>query len=407
MMDEVIVVGLGYVGLPVAVEASKNGYRVTGFDIDNRKVQNLKKGICKVPGITSEELIKLQENSSLSFVSEPPKNRTSCIFIIAVPTPLDVSQNPDLSFIENACLTISQCIGDNSLVINESTSFIGTLRQLIRPLIEKKSSAVNLYFAVAPERIDPGNIIWNINNTPRVIGGLSIEACELARSFYSKFCHNLISVSSPEVAEASKLLENSFRQVNIALINEFSKLSSAYNFSTSEVVKAASSKPYGFMPFYPSIGVGGHCIPIDPTYLIYSANQVGQEAGIIALANEINNSRPEKVVALIKEVLNGELKGKVIQVAGISYKPNISDLRESPAIRLIKELEKNGANVLWCDPILKSFEGKNSQPLSSQVDLGLIVTPHDLIDFTIWRESNTQVLDLSANSVNYGWPKFL
>jgi len=161
------------------------------------------------------------------------------------------------------------------------------------------------------------------------------------------------------------------------------------------------------MPFHPSIGVGGHCIPVDPTYLIYSAKQVGQESGIVTLANEINKARPEKVVELIREVLNGELKGKVIQVAGISYKPNISDIREAPAIRLIKELEKNGANVLWCDPVLKSFEGKNSQSLSSQVDLGLIVTPHDLIDFTIWRESNTQVLDLSANSVNYGWPKFL
>jgi UDP-N-acetyl-D-glucosamine dehydrogenase len=406
-MKEVYVVGLGYVGLPLAIEASKNGYRVTGFDIDSRKIENLKKGISNNPDISSNTLLKLQEESSLVFVSELPKTVNPSIFIIAVPTPLDLNQNPDLSFIENACHYISQCISDNSLVINESTSFIGTLRQVIKPLIEKESAAANIYFAVAPERIDPGNLKWNLNNTPRVIGGISIEALELASNFYVKFCDNVITVSSPEVAEASKLLENSFRQVNIALINEFSKLSKAYNFSTSEVIKAASSKPFGFMPFYPSIGVGGHCIPIDPTYLIYSAKQVGQQVEIISLANETNLSRPGKVVELIKEFLVGDLKGKIIQVAGVSYKPNVPDLRESPALKLIKELEKYGAKVIWCDPVLKSFEGKKSRPLSNQIDLGLIVTPHDMIDFTIWRESNVQVLDLTANSINYGWPKFL
>jgi UDP-N-acetyl-D-glucosamine dehydrogenase len=214
-------------------------------------------------------------------------------------------------------------------------------------------------------------------------------------------------VTKPEVAEAAKLLENSFRQVNIALVNELSEIVKAYKISANETISAAATKPFGFMPFYPSIGVGGHCIPIDPSYLIYSAKQVGLEAEIITLANEINLSRPEKVVKLIKGTLHGDLERKVIQVAGITYKPNISDLRESPALKLIKELEKNGANVIWFDPFIQIFEGKKSQPLSSQIDLGLIVTPHDNIDFSVWRKSNTQVLDLTANSKNYGWPKFL
>ena len=403
----VTVIGQGYVGLPIAISAAEAGYIVGGFDIDLDKINQLKNGSSDSPEVTSKKLIDLQLQNRLKFSSDIFDHKASTIFVIAVPTPLDQKGNPELKYLISACEILAKIVKPGDLVINESTSFIGTLRDLIKPTIEKLSGIKNLDYVAAPERIDPGNLTWGVQNTPRVLAGITDIATNRAADFYGKFCNSIHLVTKPEVAEAAKLLENSFRQVNIALVNELSEIVKAYKVSANETISAAATKPFGFMPFYPSIGVGGHCIPIDPSYLIYSAKQVGLEAEIITLANEINLSRPEKVVKLIKGALDGDLERKVIQVAGITYKPNISDLRESPALKLIKELEKNGANVIWFDPFIQIFEGKKSQPLSSQIDLGLIVTPHDNIDFSIWRKSNTQVLDLTANSKNYGWPKFL
>ena len=403
----VTVIGQGYVGLPIAISAAEAGYIVGGFDIDLDKINQLKNGSSDSPEVTSKKLIDLQLQSRLKFSADIFDHKASTIFVIAVPTPLDQKRNPELKYLISACEILAKIVKPGDLVINESTSFIGTLRDLIKPTIEKLSGIKNLDYAAAPERIDPGNPTWGVQNTPRVLAGITDIATSRAADFYGKFCNSIHLVTKPEVAEAAKLLENSFRQVNIALVNELSEIVKAYKISANETISAAATKPFGFMPFYPSIGVGGHCIPIDPSYLIYSAKQVGLEAEIITLANEINLSRPEKVVKLIKGKFHGDLERKVIQVAGITYKPNISDLRESPALKLIKELEKNGANVIWFDPFIQIFEGKKSQPLSSQIDLGLIVTPHDNIDFSVWRKSNTQVLDLTANSKNYGWPKFL
>ena len=403
----ITVVGQGYVGLPISVCAAEAGHTVFGFDIDQDKISKLKLGITDSPEVSTDKLLDLQLRNKISFSSSISDGFGSSIFIIAVPTPLDSQQKPDLSFLTSACELIAQVVGPSSLIINESTSYIGTLRELIKPIIDKISGLIDLNYAVAPERIDPGNKFWNIKNTPRNIAGLTVEATQQSADFYGSFCDSINLVSSPEVAECAKLFENTFRQVNIALVNELSQISSKLSFSTHEAIMAAATKPFGFMPFYPSVGVGGHCIPVDPSYLSYSAEIAGVDAKFVELANKVNSSMPQVIKERVKNYLGGDVSGKKVQIAGISYKPDISDLRESPALELINELETAGAIVSWHDPFVEEYKGKQSIPLSSKIDLGLIVTPHSQIDFTIWRNSNVKVLDLSANSNNYGWPKFL
>ena len=403
----VIVVGQGYVGLPLSVHAAKSGYKVYGFDIDKEKIDQLKKGLTDSPEIKKSDLLRLQKKNKIDFISTIPKLKERSIIVIAVPTPLDSNRKPDLSMLINACELVAAVISDNSLVINESTSYIGTLRQLIKPMIDKLSSAEGIMYAVAPERIDPGNTKWGMKNTPRVISGLDSAATQIAIKFYSKFCTQIHTTSKPEVAEAAKLFENTFRQVNIALVNELSNIADLIGFSTHETIKAASTKPFGFMPFYPSIGVGGHCIPVDPSYLAFSAESVGSEAKFINLANLTNSSMPKIIAERIRIKLDGNLSGKRIQIAGITYKPNISDLRESPALGLMNELKSLGASVSWHDPYVTKYDNQQSSELNSDIDLGLIVTPHNQIDFSLWKKSGIKVLDLSANSINYGWPKFL
>jgi UDP-N-acetyl-D-glucosamine dehydrogenase len=293
------------------------------------------------------------------------------------------------------------------LVINESTSFIGTLRNFIKPIIDEKSQITDLLYAVAPERIDPGNKVWNLSNTPRVISGLDDMASKAAVKFYENFCKNLHIVSKPEIAEAAKLIENTFRQVNIALANEISVIAANLKFSANDAILAASTKPFGFMPFYPSIGVGGHCIPIDPSYLIHSANQVGIESKLIEFANKINLDRPQVVISQIENYLGSTLTDKRIQVVGISYKIDVSDIRESPALTLISTMRSKGALVTWCDPIVGRYLDETSSPLDLNIDLGIVITPHSCIDLSVWRYAGTRVLDLVPNSVNYGWNKFL
>ena len=402
-----VVVGLGYVGLPLAVTAAKSGYKVQGYDINNQKISELKAGKSLLSEINSEELLRLQSERSLMFTSELVKQNEKTIYIIAVPTPLNENKSPDLSMLKQACEEIAKVVVDGCLIINESTSYIGTLRNLIKPIIDHGSQVTTLKYAVAPERIDPGNKKWFIKNTPRLVSGITEDAKKEAVDFYSQFCDEIHEVSTPEVAEAAKLFENSFRQVNIALVNELTQIANKLNFSTHETIMAAATKPFGFMPFYPSIGVGGHCIPVDPSYLSYSAEIAGVDARFIKLANQVNSSMPNVIKDRIKNYLGGDLTGKHVQIAGISYKPNISDLRESPALELIKELETAGAIVSWHDPFVDEYNGKHSVALSKEIDLGLIVTPHSKIDFTIWVKTNVKVIDLSANANNYGWPKFL
>jgi UDP-N-acetyl-D-glucosamine dehydrogenase len=291
------------------------------------------------------------------------------------------------------------------LIINESTSYPGTLRNFVKPLISKISK-FNFEYASAPERIDPANPNWNLNNTPRLVSGLTRAGTDKALDFYRSICSNVHEVSQPEVAEAAKLFENTFRQINIALVNEFAIIAKAIGFSAHEAIEAASTKPFGFMPFYPSIGVGGHCIPVDPSYLSYSASKSGTSAKFIELANNTNLNMARYVVQEINSEIKGGFDKKRIQIAGISYKPEVSDMREAPALRLIQELKNHGAYVTWHDPVVKFYEKEKSSPLDPSVDVGIIVTPHKGIDYSPWKNGKVRVYDLSANSLNYGWPKF-
>ena len=403
---KVSIIGQGYVGLTIAEGAASAGYEVIGYDIDRLLISNLTQGQTHVPGLNSDSLKYLISRNLYTPTSSPEQLYDSNIYILAVPTPLDNNRLPDLSALGSAAELVSKIIKRGCLVINESTSHPGTLRNFIRPLIDPKGD-LQVLFAVAPERVDPGNSIWALKNTPRVISGLNGVAIDRAIEFYSKICDFIYRAPSAEIAEASKLFENTFRHVNIALVNEFSLIADKIGFSAHEAIRAASTKPFGYMPFYPSIGVGGHCIPIDPIYLTEASKNVGEKTPLIDAATEINLLMTSKVVKRIQEYLKKDLKGLKIQIAGISYKNDVSDMRESPAVSLMQQLEKLGALVSWHDPVVKSFQDKLSEPINPAIDLGLIVTPHTQIDFSIWKNCGANVLDLSANLSNYGWPKFL
>jgi len=403
---DISVIGQGYVGLTVSIAAARAGHRVVGFDINKNLTNDLSNGESYVPGILKTEIELLVKKNRYIPTSDPTLINNSEIVIIAVPTPLDAERNPDLNFLKSAVKIIYENLTSDALIVNESTSYPGTLRKFIKPLLEKNSKQKFMY-AAAPERVDPGNSKWILSNTPRIISGLDDNSTDKAIKFYSSFCGEIHRASTPEVAEASKLFENTFRQVNIALVNEFSEISASLGFSAHEAISAAATKPFGFMPFYPSIGVGGHCIPVDPSYLSYAAEISGVEANFINLSNKINLSMPKRITTIIQKKFGGNLKGKRIQIAGIAYKPNVPDLRESPALLLIKELESIGASVFWFDELVIEYNGNKSVPLDPTIDLGLIVSPHNGMNFSVWQKAGIKVLDLSADSKNYGWPKFL
>jgi UDP-N-acetyl-D-glucosamine dehydrogenase len=404
-MIEVSIVGQGYVGFPLAIHAAAAGNTVVGYDNDKSKISDIIQGKYPISGFDTSSVSLLLSSNMYRPTYDATLISKSDVIVLAVPTPLDASGNPDTSLLEDAAITVAKNCKSTALIINESTSYPGTLRNLIEPIFRSKLDH-KLLFASAPERIDPGNINWNLDNTPRVVAGLTSEATLKAISFYQTFCKVIHKASSPEVAEASKLFENTFRMVNIALANEFAIISKNLGFSAYEALTAASTKPFGFMPFYPSIGVGGHCIPIDPKYLSHSAKLAGVLPKLIDLAHDINISMPESVAMRIKTELGNDLLNKKIQLAGIAYKPNIPDLRESPALELIMELRKMGAIVTWHDPVVGKFDNEISSELDPNVDLGLIVTPHEQINFSLWKNSSVRILDLSANSRDYGWPKF-
>lgn len=405
-MAKISVIGQGYVGLTLAIGAAKSGHEVFGIDVNTKLINNLLLGITDIPGIAKYEIDELIAIKKYFPITDFRKVSESSIVIIAVPTPLNSNREPDLEYLKRASIEIANFVKPGTLIINESTSYPGTLRNFIKPLIEVESK-LDLLYASAPERIDPGNIQWTLSNTPRILGGLSNESTSRALQFYSSFCLKVHVVSSPEVAEAAKLFENTFRQINIALANEFSIISSALGFSTNEAIVAASTKPFGFMPFFPSIGVGGHCIPVDPSYLSHAANKAGVRANFIELANLTNLNMVEHVIERISLFLKKPLKNLKIQVVGIAYKSGVSDLRESPALALILELRSRGAVVTWNDTFVSEWNGEFSSPIVANIDLGILINPFNLSDLKVWLDAGTRVIDLSANSSHYGWPKFL
>ncbi len=392
---KVAVIGQGYVGLTIAAFAS-DYYEIVGFDSNQKIVDQLNQGISHIEGVENAQIAKAIKVGRYRATAEESDIRDCEIVVIAVPTPLTLSRKPDLSFIDAACKTIGQNLSKPVLVINESTSFPGTLRDFIKPAIDRYSSVqVNHLYAISPERVDPGRGDFNQRNTPRLYAGLTPEASERTKEFYSTFCNHLIEVSSPEVAEAAKLFENTFRQVNIALVNEFAQIAHALGISVYETLDAANTKPYGFMKFTPSAGVGGHCIPVDPTYLAAVAEEYGAPATFIRRANEVNLEMSEDIVRRIAEDNGGNLQGKNVLVVGVAYKPNVADVRETAAELVIKHLRSRSAVVSWHDDVVGNWRGESSAPLSG-ADIAVVVTKHDSVDEKKISDSAPYVFDTTG-----------
>ena len=379
----VAIIGQGYVGLTIAVGAAGAGHKVVGFDVNADLVKALNSGVSHIEGISHSALKSFLPNNTYTASTDAAALNGCDVVVIAVPTPLTEARNPDLSFVHAAVELIQNYIKSPTLVINESTSYPGTLRKEIAGRI----SGITHLYASSPERVDPGNTQWATKNTPRLIGGLTPEAVIKAKEFYSSFCDSVIEVSSPEVAEAAKIFENTFRQVNIALVNEFAQIADALGISGREVLDAAATKPYGFMEFNPGPGVGGHCIPVDPTYLAYVANEVGVPATFIKRANEVNLAQPAYVVKRVIVGAGGSVRGKSVVVVGVSYKANVADTRETPAASIIDLLREAGAAVSWHDPLVGSWRGENSADLGA-FDVAVVVTKHDVVSVTDIKESS-------------------
>lgn len=392
---KVSIIGQGYVGLTISAFAAAK-HDVVGFDNSQRVVDQLNKGVSHIEGVESEVIAKWAKAGRYLATTNGADIKGSDIVVIAVPTPLTQDRQPDMSFIEAACKTIAENIDQPVLVINESTSFPGTVRTFIKPLIEKLSAnKFEHMYAISPERVDPGRGDYNQKNTPRLYAGLTPEASEKTREFYSSFCDHLVEVSSPEVAESAKLFENTFRQVNIALVNEFAQIAHKLGISVNEVLEAANTKPYGFMKFTPSAGVGGHCIPVDPTYLAHVAEQLGVPSTFIERANEVNLEMPVYIVDRVEADHGGTIKGKSVLVVGVAYKPNVADIRETPAEIVIEELRKRGAVVSWHDDVVGSWRGESSAPLSG-ADIAIVVTLHSVVKPAAVLASAPYVFDTSG-----------
>ena len=377
------VIGQGYVGLPLALSAAKSGFDVTGLDNDSEKVFQITEGISPVEDITNEQLRTALKSGTYSVTTEPSFDSDVKVICICVPTPLGSDHKPDLSSLKAAITTVGKSLKPGMLVIIESSISPGTTRQLLLPILIKTSglSEEEFHLAYSPERIDPLNKEWNIKNTPKLLAGLTDQAAKLAMEFYSMFIDQVVICPTVEVAETAKLLENSYRLVNISFINELSIFCQKIGVDINEVVKAAATKPYGFMPFYPSVGVGGHCIPVDPIYLSDAAKSAGAGSRFIDLADEINQAMPSYFVERAKEIIGG-VKSKKILVIGLSYKPNVADVRESPVISLIEQLLKAGADVFWHDELVNSWNGQESTPITAGFDLAIIATPHDYLELS-------------------------
>jgi UDP-N-acetyl-D-glucosamine dehydrogenase len=392
---KVSIIGQGYVGLTISAFAGA-GHHVVGFDKNQLIVDQLNKGISHIEGVENSAITGLISQGKYKATTIASDIKGSDIVVIAVPTPLNNQRQPDLSYIDAACKVIGENLDSPALIINESTSYPGTIRNYIKPSIEKYSKvSVSHEYAISPERVDPGRSDYNQKNTARLFAGLTPEATKRTRDFYSTFCDNLIEVSSPEVAEAAKLFENSFRQVNIALVNELAQISHALGIDVRETLDAAGTKPYGFMKFTPSAGVGGHCIPVDPSYLSYVAEKAGVSATFIQRANEVNLQMPKYIAARVAKDNGGSLKGKKVLVVGVAYKPNVADTRETPSELLIEALEQLGAEVTWNDPVVKSWRGTESAALGG-VDITVVATKHDVVSADEILKSAPYVFDTTG-----------
>ena len=393
---KISIIGQGYVGLTISLFAGDK-FQVIGFDKNQHVVDQLNQGISHIEGVASDSLKFLISKGKYQATSDDSDIQDSDVVVIAVPTPLTNDRKPDLTFIESACKTIGENLRKPALIINESTSYPGTLRNLIKPAIDRYSSMkLDHLYAISPERVDPGRVDFNQKNTPRLYAGLTPEATKRTKEFYASFCDKLIEVSSPEVAEAAKLFENTFRQVNIALVNEFAQISHALGISVHETINAAATKPYGFMKFNPSAGVGGHCIPVDPTYLADVAEAHNVPATFIRRANKVNREMAEYVVNRVESDNAPGLTGKNVLVVGVAYKPNVADTRETAAELVIEHLRSRGANVTWHDELVSEWNGEKSSPLEG-ADITIVLTKHDVDSNSLIIDSAPYVFDTTGS----------
>jgi UDP-N-acetyl-D-glucosamine dehydrogenase len=402
----VAVVGLGYVGLPLACAIAEAGYSVIGVDLSAEKVETINAGRSHITDVPPSQVRRLIEEKRLRATADFEQARTAHVAVIAVPTPIDEYRVPDLNFVIAASRSLAGVMRKGSLVILESTTYPGTTEEVLIPAFEKEGfrPGVDVFVAYSPERIDPGNQKWTVNNTPKVVSGLTSNCLDLARAFYGSFVDKLVPVSSIATAEITKLFENIFRGVNIALVNEFQVICDDFGIDVWEVIEACSSKPYGFMTFYPGPGLGGHCVPVDPYYLAWKARQRNVTTEFIELSGRINASVPSYVVRKVIAVLNESRKamnGAHVGLLGVAYKANTADVRESPAIRIIELLLEEGASVSYHDPHVPSLKVSGQEFTSapsleeflSRQQCVVVAADHDTIDWSVVSGYSAIVVD--------------
>ena len=402
----VAVIGLGYVGLPLAVEFARSGFKITGIDIDSNKVASLNNGKSYVEDVSDEDLNEIISSGNFTATTDYSRVKDADAIIITVPTPLSKTKDPDLSYIMSSIEGIKPHLKKGHLIILESTTYPGTTDEVIKPELEKSGFIVgkDIFLAFSPERINPGDRVWKFKNTPKVLGGVDPVSTEVAAALYNEVLEKLHVVSSAKVAETAKLLENTFRAINIALVNELAIMCNLLGIDVWEVIDAAATKPFGFMKFIPGPGIGGHCIPIDPLYLSWKLKTLNYNARMIEVASEINTNMPRYVVTRVQDILNDmekSVKGSRILVIGVAYKKDVSDTRESPALDIIALLMEKGAHVDYHDPyvpqvkigdtVMKSIElSKNNL---SEYDMVVITTDHSTIDWNLVASASKKIFD--------------
>lgn len=412
------VVGLGYVGLPLAVEKAKAGFRTVGFDVQPHKVNMVNEGHNYIGDVVDSDLACLVHDGKLSATNDFSFVKTVDFIAICVPTPLNEHQEPDISYVRNATVEISTHLKKGTMVVLESTTYPGTTEELIKPLLEKGSGlkcGEDFYLGFSPERVDPGNLIYKTKNTPKVVGAIGDDAAEVISAMYRAVLEGeVFTVSSPAVAEMEKILENTYRNINIGLVNELGRLCHEMGISIWEVIEAAKTKPYGFQPFYPGPGLGGHCIPLDPYYLTWKAREYGFHTTLIENSMVINDGQPEYCVERAMHILNRYKKainGAKILMLGVSYKNDIDDYRESPAIRVLRELRRIGADVEYYDPWVPEFTNMYGQSgrsipelipdIVANADLVMVTAAHHNVDYEMVQKYAKVIFDTKNVMVDF------
>lgn len=392
----IAVIGQGYVGLPLAMAAVEAGWTVFGIENSPTKYALIAGGKSPVEDVKDQLIAGALKSGKYKISDTSISVAEASIVVICVPTPLDDNRAPDISLLESAVISIAPHVQSGTLVISESTSYPGTVRDVVKPLIEKhkKSADISVDIAVAPERVNPGDAIYHQKNTPRLVGGLDAASTKRAVDFYSSICDQVVQVSSPEVAETAKLLENTFRLVNIALVNQLAQLCADQDINVHEVIEAAATKPYGYMKFTPSVGVGGHCIPVDPMYLSWWAENNGKSASIIDTSDAINVGMPLYISSRVRQLITGA--SKRVLIMGVAYKPGVKDVRETPATALRDDLIGHGCEVAWIDPLVDEWDG--SKPVDTQwlCDVVVVATAQPGLPVAEFSKRGVPILDCTG-----------